>query len=84
MFASGCRAAAPELPSGALPVTVWDPSRLHVLVINGGGRPPQNFQSHLLHVRQLVEFLDAVGVRREQVAIFNADGADPAADVAVR
>ena len=81
-LAGACRAAPPELPPAH--AAAWDPARLHVLVINGGGRPPQNFQSHLLHVRQLVEFLGAVGVRGEQVAIFSADGPDPAADLAVR
>ena len=57
---------------------------MHALIINGGGHKPQNFQSHLLHVRHLVEFLEAVGVSGEQITIFSADGPDPAPDLAVR
>src|SRR5262245_38882938 len=85
MLAGACRAAPPEArPAAAGHVLAWEPARMHVLVINGGGRPPQNFQSHLLHVRQLVDYLEAVGVPHDQVAIFTADGPDPAADLAVR
>ncbi len=83
-LATGCRAQPPELPPSPATAVPWQPSRFHALVINGGGRPPQNFQSHLLHVRQLVDYLASVGVRPEQIALFNADGADPTADVAVR
>jgi hypothetical protein len=59
-------------------------TRLHALLINGGGRPAQNYQSHLLHVRELLALLLQAGVRPEQISIFNADGSDPAADLAVR
>ena len=40
------------LPAVAHPAAP-DMAHLHVLMINGGGRPSQNFQSHLLHVREM-------------------------------
>lgn len=60
------------------------PEHFHVLMINGGSTPPQNYQSHLLHVRHLVDVLLAAGVPRGQITIFSADGPDPQPDVAVR
>jgi thiol-disulfide isomerase/thioredoxin len=59
-------------------------ARLHVLMINGGGRPGQNYQSHLLHVRELLALLLQGGARPDRITIFNADGSDPAADLSVR
>ncbi len=53
-------------------------------MINGGGQPPQNYQSHLLHVRELLALLLRSGAHPHQMSIFSADGADPAADLAVR
>jgi thiol-disulfide isomerase/thioredoxin len=58
--------------------------RLQAILINGGGSPAKNFQSHLLHVRQLLDLLLRSGVRRSNIAVFSADGADPEADLAVR
>jgi thiol-disulfide isomerase/thioredoxin len=58
--------------------------RLHVLMINGGARPPSNFQSHLLHVRELDALLLQAGVAPQHISIFSADGSDPANDLAVR
>src|SRR6185369_6294480 len=46
--------------------------------------PVINFQSHLTHVRTLVDFLLANGVPADDVAIFSGDGSDPAADLATR
>lgn len=60
------------------------PDRLHVLIINGGADPRQNYQSHLLHVRELVTLLGRGGLSPEQIAIFSGDGADPTEDLAVR
>jgi len=57
--------------------------RLWTVVINGGGSAERNYQSHLLHVRELVSLLEARGVARNEVAVFVSDGADPAPDLAV-
>jgi thiol-disulfide isomerase/thioredoxin len=73
--------ASPFAASVRAPVDV---ARLHVLMINGGGRPAQNYQSHLLHVQELLALLRQAGVQADQISIFNADGSDPAADLAVR
>jgi thiol-disulfide isomerase/thioredoxin len=82
-FASACR--RPPVTS----VPSWtdrrpQPERLYVLMINGGGAPAQNYQSHLIHLQQLVELLHGAGIATAHIAVFNADGADPAADLAVR
>lgn len=58
--------------------------RLHAILINGGGRPQINFHSHLEHLRRLLQLLEASGVPRDRVAVFSADGDDPAADLAIR
>ena len=90
LVVAACR-AAPLAPvaSVASPLAVLgqpppDMARLHVLMINGGGRPPQNYQSHLLHVRELLALLLQAGAHHDQISIFSADGSDPAADLAVR
>lgn len=56
---------------------------LQVAIIAGGDRPEQNFHSHAVHVRALAATLEAAGVDRGAVAIFWADGTDPAPDRAV-
>ena len=61
-----------------------DAKRLHALLINGGGSPAQNYQSHQLHVLTLVDLLRQGGLPPERIALFSSDGADPAADMAVR
>ena len=53
-------------------------------MIDGGGSPPLNFQSHLLHVRQFHDLLLDAGVPPVRITIFASDGHDPAADLAVR
>ncbi|MBI3770264.1 MAG: redoxin family protein [Deltaproteobacteria bacterium] len=58
--------------------------RVHAVLVNGGGRRETNYRSHLQHVRTLVALLTTAGVRREQIVVFSADGADPAADLATR
>jgi thiol-disulfide isomerase/thioredoxin len=60
------------------------PPRLQVVLLNGGGQPASNFYSHLLHVKQLSDALRRAGISPTDIAIFNADGADPTADFAVR
>ena len=60
------------------------PPRLQVVLLNGGGRPAINFYSHLLHVQQFSDVLRRAGLPPTYITIFNADGADPTADFAVR
>jgi len=64
--------------------TAGTQGRIQVVLINGGGRPESNFQSHLLHVKQLYRLLRRLGVRRADITIFSADGSDPQDDLAVR
>jgi len=61
-----------------------DSTHLHVLMINGGATRAQNYQSHFLHLERLLALLKRAGVPRERIAVFDADGPDPAADMAVR
>ncbi len=56
----------------------------HAVLINGGGRPSINFQSHLTHIRGFVRVLEDYDIPRENIVIFSGDGADPAADLATR
>ncbi len=53
-------------------------------MVNGGGNKVQNYQSHFLHLRRLLELLERAGVSNEHVTVFDADGPDPSADMAVR
>ena len=58
--------------------------RFQAVLVNGGGQPAINFYSHLLHVKQFSDVLRRAGISPTAIAIFNADGADPKADFAVR
>jgi thiol-disulfide isomerase/thioredoxin len=58
--------------------------RVHVVAVNGGGAPAQNFQSHLVHLAALVGELRRGGVPAHQITVFSGDGGDPAPDLAVR
>ena len=69
------RAARPALGSGG---------RTWALLINGGGKPAINYQSHLLHVRELAQLLLANGIPGKRILVFSSDGTDPAPDLAVR
>jgi thiol-disulfide isomerase/thioredoxin len=66
----------------AAPAPATPPSP-YVLMINGGGSPEDNFSSHLAHLKQMHALLLAAGVPADHVSIFNADGSDPAPDMAV-
>jgi thiol-disulfide isomerase/thioredoxin len=59
-------------------------TRLHVLMINGGGLPATNVQAHLLHLKALRETLLGAGVAPERITVFSGDGADPDPDLAMR
>ena len=60
------------------------PAETFAVLINGGGTPRQNFQSHLLHVRELIELLVSRGIPEKRITVFSSDGTDPAPDLAVR
>src|SRR6266404_2077659 len=72
-------AAASAAPSAAIVAT-----RVHAVLVNGGGRREINYRSHLEHVRTLVGILDDAGVPRAQITIFSAGGENPSADLAIR
>lgn len=75
---AGCSSHDPSVKAAA------EPSRLHALLINGGGTPRSNYQSHLLHVRQILDLLHQADVPAERITIFSSDGSDPGADLATR
>ena len=79
---SACRSPAPASPTP--PPITEGPGAFKAILINGGGKKQGNFQSHLTHVRTLVEFLQANGAKASDLTIFSSDGADPAADLATR
>jgi len=84
----GCRptrqtSPAPVSPPAAVAPPV-DTARVHALLLNGGGSPRQNFQSHLLHVRQVLALLEDAGVPPDQIDVFGSDGEDPGLDLALR
>jgi len=82
-FASCSWIPAPTQPSVVKPGGVDVPS-LHVLMINGGGNRRTNYQSHVLHIQQLLGLLAQSGVNPNQITVFSGDGSDPSADLAVR
>lgn len=75
---SGCRVP----PAGGLPAV--EHGHLHVIVIDGGRDRASNYQSHLAHVRGLLAILGQAHVDPGSITIFASDGADPAADLALR
>lgn len=77
LASTGCRVGRPAPPPA-------DTAHLHALLLNGGGLPAQNYQSHLLHVRELRAMLARMGVPDARVSVFSSDGSDPGQDVAVR
>jgi len=61
-----------------------DPAKLHAVLLNGGGTRAGNYQSHVLHLRALLDVLASARVPKEQITVFASDGEDPGADLAVR
>lgn len=57
--------------------------RVHAVLVNGGDRPDHNYQSHFLHVRELIRLLLLRGVPQRNIVVFASDGTDPAPDLAV-
>ncbi len=58
--------------------------RVFALLLNGGSRREINYRSHLVHVTEMLALLRAHGVPDARIAVFSGDGADPAADLAIR
>ncbi len=56
---------------------------LKVLILAGGGAAEDNHHSHKVHVDALLDLLEQRGVPPDDVAVFWADGVDPAPDRAV-
>src|SRR5262245_40051812 len=81
---AACRSTAPPRVEAPAPQPVTQLGHFKAVLINGGGKPQINFQSHLTHVRTLVELLRANGVADEDITIFSSDGADPTADLTTR
>ena len=81
---AGCRPTPPPSSEPSPPPPVTRLGQFKAVLINGGGKPAINFQSHLTHVRTMVDFLRANDVAANDIAIFSSDGADPAADLATR
>jgi len=83
---AACRPSSPgpvfTEPPPPPPVTTL--GQFKAVLINGGGLPKVNFQSHLTHVRTLVDFLRANGATDDDLTIFSSDGSDPRADLATR
>lgn len=77
-------ASSPGAPNPGNPAPEVSVDHIHVLILNGGGRPAINYQSHLLHVEQLLSMLDQAGVAKDRITIFSSDGDDPGDDLAVR
>ncbi len=59
-------------------------SRVWALLINGGGSKAKNYQSHLMHLRSMLDFLATADIPKRRIEVFTSDGADPAPDLAVR
>lgn len=64
-----------------IPLTL---AALKVMILAGGDTAQTNYHAHKTHVERLYGRLQAQGVPPEDVAIFWADGEDPAPDRAVR
>ena len=84
LLAAGCSSRGVRAPIGATDAAVPRTVGLHAVLVNGGGRREINYQSHLRHVKGMVDLLETAGVRRADITIFSGDGADPAPDLATR
>ena len=58
--------------------------RLFVLAINGGGSPQRNYQSHLSHLKGLLNLLHRAGVPANRITVLAGDGSDPTPDMVLR
>ena len=81
---AGCGSRAARFPLHVIDAVIPREGRTHAILVNGGGRPETNYQSHLQHVKGVLALLETNGVRAADIVIFSGDGADPAADLATR
>jgi thiol-disulfide isomerase/thioredoxin len=84
LLVAGCSSRVVRVPIRAIDAVLPHTPRTHAVLLNGGGRPEINYQSHLQHVKGMVQLLEADGVRPQDIVIFSGDGADPKADLATR
>jgi thiol-disulfide isomerase/thioredoxin len=84
LLVAGCSSRAARVPIRAIDAVIPRTGRTYAVLLNGGGRPQINYQSHLQHVKGMVHLLETKGVRPEDITIFSGDGADPTADLATR
>ena len=82
VFAGRAACDAPPLAASSEPGD--SPPRLQVVLLNGGGQPSINYYSHFRHIKQFTEIVRRAGISSSDITIFNADGAAPQADFAVR
>jgi hypothetical protein len=80
----GCEGRPFRAEEALPPRAEGGPSETYAVLINGGGSRTQNYQSHLLHVRELIELLVSRGIPERRITVFSSDGTDPAPDLAVR
>ncbi len=78
------REASPGTDAAAQRGQAERPPRMAAVLINGGFSRRLNYQSHLLQLRELYEYLLAQGIPRRRIWIFSGDGENPAPDLAVR
>ena len=84
LLALGCPTAPTDRSWSSREFAEGAAGQLHAVLVNGGGRPRINYHSHLDHLRRLLRVLEATGVDPARIAVFSADGADPASDLATR
>jgi thiol-disulfide isomerase/thioredoxin len=82
-LATGCPSSS-RAPGRWIDAVLPRRGHTYALLINGGGRPETNYQSHLQHVKDLVALLGANGVARDRITIFSGDGDNPTVDLATR
>lgn len=73
------RMALALIAAGCAEVVAEEPA-LHALLINGGGRPDENYASHIEHLHALSALLARAAVPADRISVLNADGTDPAPD----
>jgi thiol-disulfide isomerase/thioredoxin len=81
---AACRPNTPPSSQPPPPQPVTHLGQFKAVLINGGGKPQINFQSHLTHIRTLVDLLRANGVADHDIVIFSSDGSDPTPDLTTR
>ncbi len=84
LLLAGCASPVARYPIKAVDAVIPRTGHVHALLLNGGGKPEINYQSHLQHVKGMLELLENDGIRPDDIVIFSGDGADPAADLATR